>query len=344
MVKADKTEPSNQSASPEDGHAQVKDAQILAEEELMKSYEAIERLTARPATVPCPAPRTSASPLEPEARYEQEVYQMFACRYRHRSSNAQATLLVAEALAKAAAHARDPGPAVYIGSIIHAMKRFATGNPKSIDFLLSTFATLTRSLPDALTTEYGRGSAAGLCRLRTWLQAESNGLGGERSPEGIASLDARDRSNIKFHNSHVTASLEGILAEIEAWKAERTSCIITAAIHSRAFALGLMRTDDGRQIEDLINAGLVRKRGRWSKSDFISACILLRGCARSLLEQDGAKAEAEEKREGLKNLLQGFLQDAKTWDECFVVKAHATVCPLSDWFCIEKSRASASSV
>jgi len=42
--------------------------------------------------------------------------------------------------------------------------------------------------------------------------------------------------------------------------------------------------NDGRQIEALIDAGFDQDNRRWNESDFIGACVLLRGCARSLLE------------------------------------------------------------
>ncbi len=75
----------------------------------------------------------------------------------------------------------------------------------------------------------------------------------------------------------------------------------------------------------------------WSKADFIANCILLRGCAKSLLETIPADSK-DDKLQHWKDGFAAFLHsDAepghtrKNRDNDFVVKAHAAVGLLFLW-------------
>ena len=149
-------------------------------------------------------------------------------------------------------------------------------------------------------------------------------------PKSIGSLDTADRSNILFKSGNVERDLDRVLHQIEEWKKERTSWIIAAAMQSRCFSLGIMRVNDGRQIEALIDSGLNSGQSRWGKVDLIGACIMIRGCGNSVLEHLGSEAK-HVKLDSWKSTLESSLQHDKGSASSvdFVVTYHASVSALS---------------
>ena len=226
--------------------------------------------------------------------------------------------MVAESLAKCLVDASGCYAAPHILEMIERMHRFALEVPLAIDFLLSAFMEASRLFPRHISTDYGRGSQAGLKRLQAWLRG-LNGFRGYLSPGSVASVDLVDPSNIRFRYSQVAANLEGVLGEMGNWKRQRKSTIIVAVMSGRAFSAGVLEMEEGRRIEALAQTGLTRRRQEWSKASFISACILLRACGKSLMGNCG-EDEAKDKRQRLRSALEGFLLD-----DCFMVKMHATV-------------------
>ena len=298
-----------------------------AEDELIETYNMLEASATRTPSNYTDSPLAMPTPREAGSIYEQDVYLTFASAYgRLTSRNRQEVIKnVSSCLVDSLKRATDTGHDVWIVSLLQATRYFATEKPKSVDFLLYCLSSAFELFPEDVVTEYGRGPSAGTNRLRSWLQDESLGFRGELTNENIGQRDTADRSNIKFRRGQVSKNLEGALAEISAWKRHRTTAIVMAAIHARAFAMGILRISDGRRIEDLINAGLIRRQVRWSKVDLIGSCVIIRACGQTLSDRWGAK-ETPEKRQALQIALEGFLlQDSETWDDDFGIKAHATV-------------------
>ncbi|KAG8528769.1 uncharacterized protein KY384_006457 [Bacidia gigantensis] len=303
----------------------------LAESDLRDTYSMLEASTARTPSVQSMSPQTIRTPAESGNAYEQDIYMIFSSCYHQSTRRLQReTLTAATALLDGLNSATEAGYPVFILGMIEGIRRFAIDQPQAIDYLLTSFQEAAGMFSNDITTEYGRGPSAGMNRFRAWLHEESLGFRGETSSRHVGTQDFHDRSNIKFRYSSVAANLEGVLSDISDWKRQRIYCIITAAIHGRALALGMLRVVDGRQLEDLINAGLTRRQSRWSQADLTAACVMLRGCGHSLMASYGEK-EGKDKRQALRSALEGFLlQDAETWAECFEMKAHAARCAWGD--------------
>ncbi len=295
--------------------------QASAEDDLAESYNQLARFTAQVPSPRIQSPYGASSTSHEPHPYEREIYHIFASSWSQRIESRRPYIMTAaKALAYGVEKATEPGPEVYILCIIQALKHYVSDQPHALDFLLLAFDQAAKLFPDTIVNEYGRGPSAGIQRMHSWLVDESKGFQGIRSPDNLGSLSITDSANLCFHLTDVTANLDKVLDQIQDWKRQRTSCIITAAMYTRSFALGLMRVEDGRQIESLINAGLVRTQSRWSVAGLISACLLLRGCAKALLEGDTVEI-AREKLTTLRRALEEFI----VGDGEFGVKAHATV-------------------
>lgn len=260
--------------------------------------------------------------------YQQQALDLFCTAWTSKVlGNQRDFSSAAETLAQHTAEAKDPSSGVYIWSTILAIHEYASTCPEALDLTLHVYASACNQFPDTISNEYGHGPTAGLQQLKWWLVEEADGFQGVlMPPQCIGSLDTADRSNILFKSSDVDKDVDGILSEIEEWRKERTSWIAAAAMQSRCFSLDIMRVNDGRQIEALIDSGLNRGRGRWGKADFIGACIMIRGCGKSLFEHPG-NGVAYDKLKSWKSALEAFLRhDEKSSSSVdFVVTYHASV-------------------
>lgn len=237
----------------------------------------------------------------------------------------------AKALAQHTAKAKNPSPGVYIWSTILAIHQYSSTTPQALDFMLLVYAAACNQFPNTVSNEYGHGPTAGLQQLKWWLVEEADGFQGIlMPPKSIARLDAADRSNILFKGSSVERDLDQVLSQIEEWRKERTSWIVAAAMQSRCFSLDIMRVNDGRQIKALIDSGLNSGQSRWGKVDFIGACIMIRGCAKSLLDHPSSEAK-HGRLDSWKSTLVSFLRhdEESSSGVDFVVTYHASVSALS---------------
>lgn len=128
-------------------------------------------------------------------------------------------------------------------------------------------------------------------------------------------IDSHDRSNLNFSEDEVAQNRNGVLAQIAEWKKCRRDQLITAAIFARCHALDVFRISDGKQATALIDMGLDHSSGYWSHSDFLAACILLRGCAKSLLPTTKSDQIDERRSQFTRHLREPDL----------VLKSHAAV-------------------
>lgn len=149
-------------------------------------------------------------------------------------------------------------------------------------------------------------------------------------PKCIGGLDAADRSNILFKSSDVDKNVDGVLSQIEDWRAERTSWITAAGMQSRCFSLDIIRVNSGRQIVALIDSGLNRGQGRWGQADLVGACIMIRGCGKSILDDAGSE-KYNGKLDVWKSALESFLRhdDESSSTVDFGVTNHVSVSALS---------------
>ncbi len=261
--------------------------------------------------------------------YQQQALETFASEWiravRGKEPDVQAT---AQILATHIGNARHPNPAVYIWSTILAIHQYASDNPVAIDFMIRTYAEAAKLLPDTVTNEYGHGPQAGMQQLKWWIVEESDGFQGMQFPGSVGSPHPDDRSNLQFQESELSGvgKLDAVLDKVQEWKSERTSWIVSAAIQARCFALDVVRVNDGRKAEALIDAALER-HPRWSKADFIGCCILLRGCARSLLECLSAGAKKDKTEQWRSKFTEFLIGGSLNKDDDFVTKVHAAV-----WF------------
>ena len=233
----------------------------------------------------------------------------------------------AQTLADRASNVPDADTLLFVQYIVRAMHKYASEHPRAIDFMLLAFSEAIKLLPDAFLDQHGRGPEATLTQLRRLLVTEVNGFDGSLRPHGPATIDTEDRSNLKFRYSQVSADLSAVLDQIHDWRVQRKTWFIAAAAQSRCFALEILRKGNGEHIESLIDAGLNRRSSQWSKANMLGACILLRGCAKSLnagVPTSGIKLYAWKA-----SLDKFLLQDDETWDNDFVIKAHAAVKNLS---------------
>ena len=237
----------------------------------------------------------------------------------------------AKALAQHAAEANDPSPGVYIWSTILAIHQLASNCPQSLDFMLRAYEAACNQFPDTVNNEYGHGPAAGLQQLKWWLIEEADGFQGVLlPPRSIGSVEAGDRSNLRFKHSELDKDLDAVLCQIEEWRGARTSWIVAAAMQARCFSLDIIRVNDGSQVEALIDSGLNRGQRRWSKVGFIGSCIMMRGCGRSLLDHLGSEKK-QGKLGSWKSCLESFLQHDEEASPVidFGVTYHASVSLLS---------------
>lgn len=241
--------------------------------------------------------------------YQQQVLDLLSSAWISRlAGNRLEYSSIAKDLAQHAAEAKDPSSGVYIWSTILAIHQYANTSPRALDFMLQIYASACNQFPKTVSNEYGYGPTAGLQQLKWWLVEEAAGFQGVLMPPNcIGSIDAADRSNIVFKSSDLDRDVDRVLAQVEEWREERTAWIIAAAMQSRCFSLDIMRVNDGRQIESLIESGLDRTRGRWSKADLLGACIMIRGCGKSLLDHVGRKGK-EGMLESWKGGLESFLR------------------------------------
>lgn len=104
-------------------------------------------------------------------------------------------------------------------------------------------------------------------------------------PKEIGHLDPTHQSNLRFGPSDVDRDLSGVLGQMQEWKARRAAWIVAAATQARCFALNIFR-DDGSHVQTLVDTAF-KIHERCSQAEFIGCCILLKGCAKLILDDVG---------------------------------------------------------
>ena len=220
--------------------------------------------------------------MDTSAAYVGEVLAIFS-KYWIQDSRPD-FVAASAALCESTTNAKDPGQ--YISSTLLALHKFASARPNSIDFLARVYAAAVDEFPNSLEGEYGVGQVAGEEQLSWWLVDETNFFKETDRPIAIEGRDPHDPSNIDFNEKDVGDRLADVLTRTQEWRAERNSLIIFAAIQARCFALEIVRVKfpHGYEVESLIDCAIERREGKLSLGDFIAGCVLLRGCAKSLID------------------------------------------------------------
>lgn len=127
-------------------------------------------------------------------------------------------------------------------------------------------------------------------------------------------IDPGHVSNINFLKHEVANNLNAVLFMIEESKKCSRDRLIAAAMFGRCFALDIFLISNSVIVTPWIDMTLNHGSKGWSLSDFLAACILLRGCAKSLLAIKANKIT--EWRSHFEHHLR---------DQDFVLKCHAAV-------------------
>lgn len=267
----------------------------------------------------------STDPTDPPHPYQTQAYTIFSTAWiAHTTQDPSPTAIptAASALSTFTAAATFPIGAhgVYIWSILLALTQHVTTHPRSLDLLLRIYASAIATFPPSVSNEYGHGSKAGLQQLKWWIVEESDGFQALLFPADVGTVGEKgDRSEIGFSAGEM-GDVGRVVEQVQAWRQKRTEWIVAAAVQARCCALEIVVVGEGRQIAALVDAGLNRGQGRWSRADFVGACVLLRGCAKTLRGLRGRKFE------GWEETLEVFVRG----EEGFVMTYHAAVCVFHD--------------
>ncbi len=230
---------------------------------------------------------------------------------------------IAQALADRATNVPNAETILFPRYVPKGILRYAAQQPQAIDYMLLTYSESLKLLPDSLTNQHAGGTAATITQLKWLLIQEIHGFHGFLLQDSPAIIDLTDHSDITFQHDSVSSNLDGVLAQIRDWKWQRKLWFVAAASQARCFSLDILRKKVGEQIEALIDAGLDRKQKRWSKVDMLGGCVLLRGCAKSVRSHvPTSKIKIFAWKQALEKFM---LQDEDSWDNDFVIKAHAAV-------------------
>lgn len=205
--------------------------------------------------------------------------------------------------------------------------------PQGLDFALHVYAETIKAYPAHVTSEYGSGPTAGKQELRFWLVDFADSFNSVYAPPAtmpggpVGKSRWDDGANLIFTHDEVENRLDAVLSRVDDWRAERNQFIINSALLGRCFAFNFFRgraTDLAKRVEMWMTMWLTRIE-HWTRADFIGACVLLRACARSLVEE---LEDGDERVQRWRTEIASFLSTEKSLeaDEDFVLKSHSAVC------------------
>ena len=173
---------------------------------------------------------------------------------------------------------------------IFAMKAFLCQQPSALDFGLDVFRTAAARLPQSVEHNYGKGPKGAENILKFFFVDLSTFFQDMIPPEKLGKTDTVEGSNIVFQHEEIVDAREDVLKKIQDWQYAKLEIIVLLAMLGRCHSKNYARLNRGEHIGDhatiLINNVLQRHSEgtpKWSKSDFVGCCILLRACASSLI-------------------------------------------------------------
>lgn len=271
----------------------------------------------------------------------------------HAHQTNQSSQLAPDALASSIASSPDPAEALY--DTCDAIQALGLGAPQALDLALQTYASMSTKLPDKVENSYGKGKDAAIGQLRWWLIETCNFFQGGSKPVDVGQELVRERelgpeqdqASLQFNNKEVNERLPNVLARIKSFREERNGHIIALAMLGRAHAKGIVKINRGEFVGDhiatLVDAALQVSRDsspKWRKVDYIAECVLLRSCAKSLMDsmpKDQREARLKGWRDGFAQFLSKDLARSgdvpKNKNGDFEVAVHAAVCHLFNLQC-----------
>ena len=141
-----------------------------------------------------------------------------------------------------------------------------------------------------------------------------------------------DASNVILSKSEVTDNQPALLYRLQRWQEQRLDIIVLLAWLGRSWSKDFARQQPDNlfyPINNAIEAGARQRKHTplWSKADFVGACVLIRACAKSLLEglpEDKRDATMAYWKDGFTSFLHND-DGGRNVEEDFAMKIHAAV-------------------
>ena len=221
--------------------------------------------------------------------------------------------------------------------IICILLEFCGSQPAGIDWALLTFDTLLKDIPPDGKFSDGTGPEGAREVFRWYIIDHAVFYQGDVSPsigrETAWDGEAIDSSTVYFLAEEVKDKPDDVIQKMENLAKARRDFMVLMAVKGRAYALDVVRVQTreypGDSTGEFVDLALDYEHGGsppWSRVDCVACLLMLRGCAKSLLETTPVhKREAKKKSwvDGLEKLLVSGVED-KVDD--FYIKAHAAVC------------------
>jgi hypothetical protein len=238
----------------------------------------------------------------------------------------------AQELSENISRSSDSGECIYVS--ILALKAFLCQQPSALDFGLDVFRTAAARLPQSVEHNYGKGRKGAETMLKFFFVDLSTFFQDMIPPAKLGKTDTVEGSNIVFQREEIVDAREDVLKKIQDWQYAKLEIIVLLAMLGRCHSKNYARLSRGEHIGDhatiLINNVLQRHSEgtpKWSKSDFVGCCILLRACASSLI----ATLPADSRDVTVANWKKGFTAflysdgGGSNEDDNFAVKVNAAV-------------------
>lgn len=220
---------------------------------------------------------------------------------------------------------------------VYALNVFLRDDPTAIDFGIDVFRAAVREFPESTQDDNGVTLISGEDVLRAFLFDGAQFFQGDASRDYLGKEDlddpgVSDASNVILSKSEVTDNQPALLYRLQRWQEQRLDIIVLLAWLGRSWSKEFARQQPSNllyPINNAIEAGARQRRysPHWSKADFVGACVLIRACAKSLLEglpEDKRDATMSYWKDGFTSFLHND-DGGRNVEEDFAVKIHAAV-------------------
>jgi hypothetical protein len=232
--------------------------------------------------------------------------------------------------------ASDGGP----GDACWGVMEFGKKWPQGIDFALQVYTKA--SSPDqnvpllevTCSEEYKLPLRDMIGNHAKYFQGGSGPEIGKEISWGTYDKTTGDACNLLFQKTDLQINIEAVIARTKNFQDTRLEIIVLQAIRGRSHAMNIVQTTQNSLawIDFSLDPFQIGSPP-WSKVDFIAACVLLRACAKSLLQGFSLTSERQVTLRNWKDKFSAFIHSDKppnqdfpfNRDGDFVIKAHAAV-------------------
>lgn len=237
----------------------------------------------------------------------------------------------------------DVEEAVYCA--VNALHRFACKAPSALDHALDILGQGLSQLPETPEFSNGKRVDDAFDILKWWFIEWSARFRGSAysSPADHtkhSKSDAeqtKDCTNVYFEASELVGSsgLDGVLERVRNLQSARLEFVVAKAMQARSHSKGISHLSCTKFAIPLINNALEPSTpGQipiWGKTELVGSCVLLRGCARTLIDKIPAESREQKIAEWIEKLGKFLYYDpCGTMGGDFILKIHVAVC-LSPW-------------